>query len=104
MEPSSKRRKKASDSSIRKSKKVNMGAEIVSKGLKYRRQRNLALGSRIDFYASESILAAINDQAELSDHNRDRWIVDSGANAHVCNDPKWLLNLVDLSNEEVHDG
>ena len=24
------------------------------------------------------------------------------ANAHVCNDPKWLLNHFYLSNEDVH--
>ena len=46
--------------------------------------------------------ATINDHIESSDHNKDRWIVDSGANVHVCNDPKWLLNPIDLSNEEVH--
>ena len=102
MDSGSNKRKKVFDSSIRKSKKVNMGAEIVSKSSNHGRQRNLVLGSRIDFHAFESLLAAINDHAESSDHNRDRWIVDSKANTHVCNDPKWLLNLVDLSNKEFH--
>ena len=46
--------------------------------------------------------SAIDGHAELSDHNRDRWIMDFGANAHVCNDLKWLLNPIDLSNEDLH--
>ena len=102
MDPGSNKRKKVFDSSIIKSKKVNMGAEIISKSSNHGRQRNLVLGSRIDFYASRRFVAAISDHAESSDHNRDRWIMDSGGNAHVYNDPKWLLNPVDLSNKEVH--
>ena len=96
------KRKKFSDSSMIKSKNVNMEAEIVLKSSNHGRQRNLVLESRIDFHASGRFLTAINDHAESIDHNRDRWIVHSVANAHVCNDPKWLRDPVDLSNEEVH--
>ena len=92
----SNKRKKVSDSSIRKSKKVNMGAEIFSKSLNLGRQRNLVIESRIDFHASERLLTAINDHTNSSDHNRDLWIMNFGANAHVCNDLKWLLNPIDL--------
>ena len=46
--------------------------------------------------------ATINDHAESSGHNKNRWIMDSGANNHVCNDPKWILNHVDLTDVEVH--
>ena len=102
VDPSSNKRKKVSDSSIRKSKKINMWAEIFSKSSNLRRQRNLVLESRIDFHVSKRLLAAINGHIESSDHNRDRWIVDSGANAHVCNDLKWLLNPIDLSNGYLH--
>ena len=102
MDLGSNKRKKVSGSSMIKSKKVNMRGEIVSKSLNHGRQRNLVLRGRIDFDASRSFLTAINDHTESSDHNKDRWIMDSRANAHVCNDPKWLLNPVDLSNEEVH--
>ena len=28
--------------------------------------------------------------------------MDSGANTHVYNDPKWLLNPIDLIDVEVH--
>ena len=66
------------------------------------RKRNLILGSKKDFYASGSFLCAINDHVESSGHNRDRWIVDYEANGHVCDNTKWLLNPVDLFNEEVH--
>ena len=104
MDPCSNKRKKVSDSSMIKikSKKVNIGAEIVSKSSNHGRQKNLVLESIINFHAFRSFLAAINNHAESSVHNRDRWIVNSGANAHVYNNPKWLLNPVDLSNEEVH--
>ena len=88
MDLDSNKRKKVSDSSIRKSKRVNMGAKIVSKSLNLGRQRNLVLGSRLDFHASERLLTAINGHTESSDHNRDRWIEDYGANVHVCNDFK----------------
>ena len=36
------------------------------------------------------------------DHKRDHWIVDFEANGHVCNDPKWLLNPIDLSNKDLY--
>ena len=78
-----------------------MGAKIVSKSSNLGRQRNLVLGSRIDFHASERLLATIDDP-ESGDHNRDHWIVDFEANVHVCNDTKWLLNPIDLSNKDVH--
>ena len=91
MDPGSNKRKKVCDSSIRNSKKVNMGTKIVSKSSNPKRQINLVLGSIIDFRASGKFLAAINDHDESNDHNRDCWIMDSGANAHVYNDPKWLL-------------
>ena len=98
----SKKRKKVFDSSMIRSKKINMGVGSVSKSSIQGRQRNLVLGSRIDFDASGSFLATINDHTESSDHNRDHWIMDSRANMHVCNDPKSLLNLVDLTDVEVH--
>ena len=79
-----------------------MGAKIVLKSSNHGRPINLVLRSKIDFHTFGSFLTSINDHAESGDHNKDCWIVDPGANAHVCNDPKWLLNLVDLSNEEVH--
>ena len=50
MDSGSNKRKKVFDSSIRKSKKVNMGAEIVSKSSNLGRQRNLVLESRINFH------------------------------------------------------
>ena len=82
-----------------KLKKVNMGAEIVSKSSNHGRQTNLLLRSRIDVHAFGRFLDAINDHAESSNHNKDRWIMDSRANAHVCNDLQWLLNPVDLFNK-----
>ena len=72
------------------------------KSLNFGRQRNLVLESRIDFHASERLFAAINGHTQLSDHNKDCWIVDSGATVHVCNDPKWLLNPTDPRNEDLH--
>ena len=102
MDLGSKKRKKVFDSSMIRSKKINMGVGSVSKSSIQGRQRNLVLGSRIDFDASGSFLAAINDHAESSDHNRDCWIMDSGANTHVSNDPKWLLNPVDLTDVKIH--
>ena len=79
-----------------------MGVEIFLKSSNLGRQRNLVLESRIDFHTFERLLAAINGHTEWSDHNRDRWIVDSKANEHVCNDLKWLLNLIDLSKKDLH--
>ena len=72
MDQSSNKRKKISDSSMIKSKKVNMGAQIVSKRSNLGRQRNLVLGTRIDFHTPGRFLTAINDHLESSDHNRDR--------------------------------
>ena len=60
------------------------------------------LESRIDFHASRRFLTSTNDHTESSDHNKDHWIMNFVANAHVCNDPKWLLNHIYLSNEDVH--
>ena len=102
MDLGSNKRKKVSDLSIRKSKKVIMGAEIFSKSSNVGRQRNIVVEKRIDFYTSERLLAVINGHTKSSDHNRDRWIVDSRANVYVCNDLKWLFNPIDLSNEDVH--
>ena len=79
-----------------------MGAEVVLKSLNLERQRNLVLESRIDFHASGRFLVAINDHVESSDHNRNCWIMDFGANVHVCNNPKWLFNPIDLFNEYVY--
>ena len=102
MDSDSNKRKKVSDSSIRKSKKVNMRAEIFSKSLNIGGQRNLVLNSRIDFHAAERLLATINAHTQLSDHNRDCWIMDYGANGHICINPKWLLNPIVLSNKDLH--
>ena len=79
-----------------------MEVEIFSKSSNLGRQRNLVLDSRINFHASERLLPAISGHNESSDHNRDSWIVDSRANAHVYNDLKWLLSPIDLSNEDLH--
>ena len=87
MDPSLNKRKKVSNSSIIKSKKVNMGAEIFSKNSNLGSQRNLVLDSRINFHASERLLAIINCHTESGDHTRDHWIMDSKANCHVYNDP-----------------
>ena len=72
MDLGSTKRKKVIDSSMIKSKKINIGAGFISKSSINRRQRNLVLQSRIDFNASGSLLAAINDHAESSGHDRDR--------------------------------
>ena len=88
MDPGSKKRKKVSNSSMIRSEKINVGVGFVLKSLIQGRQRNLVLGSRIDFDTSRSFLIAINDHAESSGHNRDHWIMDSGANTNVYNNPK----------------
>ena len=72
MDPGSKKRKKVSNSSMIRLKKINMGARFVLKSSIQGRQRNLVHDSRINFEASGSFLAAINDHAESSGHNRDR--------------------------------
>ena len=103
MDLDSNKRKKVSDSSIRKSKKVNMRAETFLKNLNIGRQRNLVLESRIAFHATKRLLNTINGHTQSGDHNKDCWIVDSRANAHACNDPKWLterklrLNPLEMS-------
>ena len=66
MDPGSSKGKKVNDPSMIKSNKVNMGSEIVSKSSNRGRQRNLILGSRIDFHASGSFSAAINETPTLS--------------------------------------
>ena len=66
MDPGSNTRKKVSNSSMRKSKKINIKAESVSKSLIHGRKRNVILESRIDFDASKSFLAIINDHAKSS--------------------------------------
>ena len=47
IDPGSKKRKKVIDSSMIKSKKLNMGVELVLKSSIHGRQRNLVLESRI---------------------------------------------------------